>query len=401
MSEILFLCHRPPFPPDRGDKIRAHHLLLELARLAPVHVGCLEDEAGGAALELGHIAASHHIAPRRSGLLRAGLTALREGRPVSETLFDSGALREWIGRTLASRPVDTIVAFSGQMGQFVPREWPGRLIVDLCDVDSAKFDAYARDSWFARPVHAREARLLRKVEAGLVRRADATLLVSDEEAALLRARVGPGGRIEALGNGIDTGRFDPDRCDPHPRLRVGGPHLVFTGQMDYPPNVAACERTIERLLPPIRERHPDAVFHIVGRAPVRALRQHDGRAGVRVWGEVPDTRPFLAGAHAVLAPLTIARGVQNKVLEAMAMARPVVASREAATGIDAEHGRDLMVARDDAAFVDRVLAVLDDGDALGLRARRRVVETHGWATKLAPLAGLVGRASPQPVSHAA
>ena len=402
MSGILFLAHRLPFPPDRGDKIRSHHVLKALAALAPVHVGCFAESAADRAHEgqLERLAASHFMPMRTKPLGLAAVEAVVRGAPVSLAAFRHDQLARWVRATLAREAIDTVYVFSGQMGQYVPRAWGGRLVVDLVDVDSAKFEAYAeRARGPARFALAREARLLRREEARLALRAERTLLVSEAEAALLRGRVVPGCRVEALGNGIDAAAFDPRTVTPHPELGAeAGPHLAFTGQMDYPPNVAAALRTIERLLPAIRRAHPHAPFHIVGRAPTAALRAHHGRGGVRVWGEVPDVRPFLAAADLVVAPLGIARGVQNKVLEAMAMARPVLLTPGAATGIAARDGEHFAVAESDADLVERALALLDDragAEQLGQAARRFVVKRMSWPAMLAPLPAIVGRAANQ------
>ena len=397
-GEILFLAHRVPFPPDRGDKIRSHHLLKRLAEIAPIHVGCLAETDGDVTQEseLADVAASHFLARRAKPLPLAGAEALVRGLPVSLTAFDHAGLRGWVATTLAERPIETVFVFSGQMGQYVPADFGGRVVIDLCDVDSAKFEAYGKQGGLRAWIDRREARLLALEEERLAHRAHCTLLVSEAEAALFRSRLAdPAGvRIEALRNGIDTEAFDPLVAHPHPELAAQpGSHLVFTGQMDYAPNVAAALRTAERLLPIIRQVHPEAAFHIVGRAPVPQLRRLDGQDGVRVWGEVPDVRPFLAAADAVLAPLEIARGIQNKVLEAMAMARPVVLSPEAATGIDARDSEHFAVGADDVALIDCTLALLCNqtaAEAMGAAARRYVVEHQSWTAMLAPLGEIVG-----------
>ena len=396
-GDILFLAHRVPFPPQRGDKIRSHHLLKALAKFAPVHVGCLGETEGDMAQdrELAALAASHFLARRSKALPVAGIEALARGLPASLVAFDHPGLRRWVANTLGERRIGTVFVFSGQMGQYIPDDFAGRVIVDLCDVDSAKFEAYGAKGGARGWIDRREARLLAAEEERLAHRADATLLVSEAEAALFTSRLrDPNDTdVRALRNGIDTVSYDPQAIAPHPAL-VGeaGPHIVFTGQMDYAPNVSAVLRTAEQLLPAIRRCHPQATFHVVGRAPALQLRRLDGHSGVRVWGEVPDVRPFLAAADLVFAPLDIARGIQNKVLEAMAMARPVVLSPEAATGIEARDGEHFAIGADDDALVERALALLADGPAalaMGAGARRYVVEQQGWDAMLTPLAGLI------------
>ena len=401
-GEILFLAHRMPFPPDRGDKIRSHHILRALAELAPVHVACFAETAADRAHEgeLAAVAASYCLTDRTKPLVLAGVEALARREPVSLAAFRHSALQRYVERVLRERPVDTIYIFSGQMGQYVPQDWSGRLVVDLVDVDSAKFEAYASEKrWPMRWIDAREGRLLQAEEKRLARIADRTLLVSEAEAALFRSRVGEtdSTRIVALGNGVDFAAFDPARYAPQPELAAApGPHLVFSGQMDYPPNIAAAQRVARAILPAIRRQHPAAQFHIVGRAPTAELQALDGRDGVRVWGEVPVVQPLLAAADLVIAPLAIARGVQNKVLEAMAMARAVLLTSDAAAGTGAADGEHLAVEDDDAELAARALELLAEPEraaAMGAAARRLVIERMSWPAMLAPLPALVGRES--------
>lgn len=407
MGEILFLAHRVPFPPDRGDRIRSHHLVKALARLAPVHVGCFGEGDTAAQGWLAGLAASHCIVPRIKPLPLAGIEAVLAGKPVSLTAFRSRTLARWVRETITSRPIAAIVVFSGQMGQYVPSDFQGRVVIDLCDVDSAKFEAYAAAGervW----LNAREARLLAAEEARLGARADATVLISEAEAALYRARLpdAAGVNVQVIGNGIDAGRFDPAAHAPHPGVAgTPGPHFVFTGQMDYRPNEQAALWVIEALLPHLRRHLPGAMFHVVGRRPTRAVMGHHGLPGVRVWGEVPDVRPFLVAADAVLAPLQQARGVQNKVLEAMAMARAVVLTPEAATGIAGADGTHWLVAPSEpeemAAAIRRLFDDAGARERMGQAARRFVCEHHAWDSMLAPLAGLVAMDGPAGQRHAA
>ena len=407
-AEILFLAHRVPFPPNRGDKIRAHHLLKALAAIAPVHVGCLsesdEDRAGLA--DLAQIAASHCAPARAKPLVLAGIEAVAQGKPVSLTAFHSRRLEGWVREIIAKRPIGAIVVFSGQMGQYVPADFPGRVIIDLCDVDSAKFAQYAAAGervW----LNAREARLLAREEERLGARADATILISEAEAALYRQGLQDPARVnvQVIGNGIDARLFDPATVQPHPDMvNRTGPHFTFTGQMDYRPNEQAAIWAIEHLLPALREHWASAEIHIVGRNPTPALLSLKGRAGANIWGEVPDVRPFIAASDCVIAPLMIARGVQNKVLEAMAMARPILLTPEAATGIAAHDGADWLIERaDPAAMAARAAALLGDPQktaAMGAAARAFVLESHAWPAMLAPLGALLNT-SDESARHAA
>lgn len=398
MAEILFLVHRAPWPPDRGDRIRSWHMFEALAKLAPVHVAALADNEADAVLardKMAPLCESLAIEVRNVPRPLALAQAVLNREPVSNRLFRNAGLARHVERLIGQGKVTHIVAFSGQMAQYLPARFDGPVLMDFVDVDSAKFATYAEQDkrqplhW----VHAREARVLGAYEAEVARRVDASLFVSEAEAALFRGRSGPGSRkICAVENGIDTDRFDPALA-LDPAGAGEGPLAVFTGQMDYRPNIDAVHWFAADILPLIRRRHQQARFAIVGRAPTDEVRALEALPGVTVTGEVPDVRPWLAAADAVVAPLLLARGVQNKLLEAMAMARPVVASAAAATGIDATPGEHLRVADDAEAMADAVCAMFDDlaaAAAMGRAARARMIARYGWGARLAPLGELLG-----------
>ncbi len=397
MGDILFLAHRVPFPPNRGDKIRSAHLLKKLAQLAPVHVGCFaenaEDRSGVS--QIAEMAKSHCVPNRLKPLPLAGVEAVLSGKPVSLTAFHCKRLQSWVEQTCKQHRIDTIVIFSGQMGQYIPEGFKGRVMVDLCDVDSAKFESYA-DAGERVWLNAREARLLIAEEERLAQRADATILISDNEAALFRSRLKQPARANVcvIGNGINAAFFDPGNAIAHPQLTAEhGPHFVFTGQMDYRPNEQACEWIAQHFMPAIRKRFANAQFHIVGRNPTAKVLALNPVPGVKVWGEVPDVRPFIAAADIVLAPLLIARGVQNKVLEAMAMEKPVLLTQEAATGIAATDGLHWMLETAEAeAMCKRAQNLINDRQAyaaMSKAARQFVVDQHCWDAMLAPLTELI------------
>lgn len=391
MAELLFLAHRIPFPPDRGDKIRSWHMLKHLAGMGRVHLACFADDEKDAghlpALRkaLGGALGEAHVEVRRTGRASAAARALVGGKPLSLTLFDSAALQAFVRGVLARPEVGSVFAFSGQMAQFVPAGARQRFVMDFGDMDSAKFAAYAGQGGVMAPVYRREAARLGAFERAIAARADVSLFVSEAEAALFRRQPGlEKADVRALQNGVDLDYYDP-AFGPAEAPR---PLIVFTGQMDYAPNVDAVTWFAEEVLPLV----PGATFAIVGRNPGAAVRRLAGER-VIVTGPVPDVRGWLAAADVVAAPLRIARGVQNKVLEAMAMARPVVAAPAAFEGIEAEPSRDLVVADGAQAQARAIADLLADpvrADALGRAARRRMEEAYRWEARLTPLAAMLG-----------
>ncbi len=390
MREILFLAHRIPWPADRGDKIRSHHILKRLCDMAPVHLGAFADDERdmGFVGDMNGVLASSHVELRTKPQWRAGIEALLTGQPVSLCSFGSGSMKDWVNWLLASGRISHIFCFSGQMAQYVPATFDGRFIMDFVDVDSAKFESYAcQGNPTMRWINAREGRVLRQFERSVAQRADASLLVSEAEANLFRARSGAV-NVMALGNGIDPVHYDPAAKFKKLHPAFPDPLIVFTGQMDYRPNIEAVTDFAHKAMPAIRAAHPDASFAIVGRNPTTAVSDLSMLPGVQVTGAVDDVRTWLAAADVVVAPLRIARGIQNKVLEAMAMARPVVASPAAAEGIDAVNGEHFYIEQDIEAESTRVCALLCDSHSAlktGKAARAHVESYYGWARQLAPL----------------
>ena len=362
VTDLLFVAHRAPSAPDRGDRIRSYHVLKHLAARARVHVVAFDE---GAAPRPDLPLASWTVVPRTKSRGRAVAEALATGRPVSLTAFADPAMTAALARVPR---VDATYVFSGQMAQYVRDGF----VMDFVDVDSAKFAQWAESATGPkRWLLAREARLLAAFERQVATRARASLFVSEAEAALFGQGLG-------VGNGIDADHFRPDAV---PAVVAPGPLVVFTGQMDYQPNIDAVTWFAREVLPRL-----DATFAIVGRAPTAAVCALAGPK-VIVTGEVADTRPWLAAASVCVAPLTLARGVQNKVLEAMAMARPVVATPAAAEGID--HRGTIHVA-EPSAFPDAVAALIADPGTLGAEARARVLDGYGWTARLRPLDALLG-----------
>jgi polysaccharide biosynthesis protein PslH len=388
-GEILFLAHRLPFPPDRGDKIRSWNILKSLAKIAPVHVAALLDPADkpDEADELHALAASLTLAARDRSKLTAMGAALLSGGSASVEACASWSLLAGVKSILATKPVTAVYAFSGQMAQFVPHDLgERRFVMDFVDMDSAKFEAF---SGFA---NRQEAKRLFAFEKATAQRADLSLFVSDAEAEVFRAKSGLNRiQVQALENGIDLTLFHPEHAGRAAVLGQG-PLIVFTGQMDYQPNVDAVIWFANQVMPrlgPVR-------FAIVGRAPTPRVMALSALPGVTVTGEVSDTRDWIASADLVVAPLLLARGIQNKVLEAMAMGKAVLASPAAAEGIDAEADRDLLVADDaeaQALAIVKLLADTERSASIGKAARARMEARYSWDARMAPLPGMMGMAA--------
>ncbi len=387
-GEILFLAHRVPYPPDRGDKIRSWNILKALAKLAPVHVAALIDPADQVpdASPLHDLAASLTLTPRTRSKGSAMLAALVNGSSASVELFADPDFSSTINAILNEKSISHIYAFSGQMAQHVPNNLNNaRFLMDFVDMDSAKFREFGESgNPFSRFANRQEAKRLFAFETETANRAHISLFVSEAEAALFRSESGlDTNQVIALENGIDLDRYTPGIVPPIER-DPNQPMILFTGQMDYAPNVDAVCWFAKEVLPHI----PGAVFYIAGRAPTREVMALAATSKIIVTGEVPDTRRFIEAADVVVAPLRIARGIQNKVLEAMAMGKPVVASQEAAEGIDALEGRDLIVANDAGDFAKAVNTLIQDWNisiGLGLAARQQMEQRYGWDAQMAAL----------------
>jgi sugar transferase (PEP-CTERM/EpsH1 system associated) len=397
MEDLLFLAHRIPYPPNKGDKIRSWHLLRHLAARYRVHLGCFVDDAQDHKHEpvLRALCASCHFAPLNPRTAKLGsLRGLLTGDALTFAWFRDSRLTRWVNETHAARPIAAQVVFSSAMAPFAEsvEGFRGRRIVDFIDLDSDKWRQYADTAGQPmRWVYRRESRLLARAETAIAARSSASLFVSEAEADLFRRRPGVAAEhVHALGNGVDLDYFDGQRAYPNP-YSPGGPVLVFTGMMDYRANVDAVCWFADAVLPEIRARHASVRFAIVGAKPDEKVKRLAEREGVIVTGRVEDVRPYLAHAAVAVAPLRIARGIQNKVLEAMAMGRPVVASAEAFEGIDAEPGVDLAVAGGGnfAGLVCRLLDDQQEAAALGLRGRRRLTGHYTWESRLAPLDRIV------------
>ncbi len=382
----MFLAHRIPYPPDKGDKIRSWRLLKHLTQTYAVHLACFVDEPDDFAHAdfLRSVCASVTLIALNPMRAKAkSLSGYLNREPLSMVYYRSKALQQAVD-ALRARPLAAEVVFSSSMAQYIEKPLPGRKrIIDFCDADSEKWLQYAQDAAPPlRSVFAREGRLLARAETEIANWADANFAITPAEAALFNRRRGLKKDVAWWSNGVDTDYFDPViSFDELPAPA----DVVFVGAMDYRANVEAATYFAEAVWPFVLKSAPDVQFVIVGANPVRKIRALDGKNRINVTGRVDDVRPWLDQAKIVVAPLRVARGMQNKVLEAMAMARPVVATTAAATGLGVTPGEDILIADDAAVMAQEILSLLGDSDKrhrLGVAARRMVCERYRWSEQL-------------------
>lgn len=388
MANILYLVHRLPYPPNKGDKVRSYHLLKHLAAKHRVFLGTFIDDPQDEIYvdKLPAYCAGMNIvrlAPRLAKLRSLGGLLSKEA--LSLPYYRNAGMQTWVDRILREERISAAVIFSSVMAQYV-RDVPKlRVLVDFVDVDSAKWTQYATNHrWPMSWLYRREGESLLAFERSVAQQATHSFFVTESEAELF-CRNAPecSGRVDAVCNGVDAEFFSPDHPMVSP-FHSAEITLVFTGAMDYWPNIDAVSWFSANIFPQLLKERPGLRFYIVGRSPapvVLALASEH----ITVTGTVDDVRPYLQHAAVVVAPLRLARGIQNKVLEAMAMGLPVVASQECAGPIDAVAERDFLTAATADDYVRQIGSLLQSPErakAMGQAAREQVLTRYSWDAHL-------------------
>lgn len=394
---VLFLTHRVPYPPNRGDRIRTHHFLRHLATQANVWLVSFADEPVADSTWQTLRSVCHRVAvvpvDRRMRWVRAAWSLIKGGS-ISVGAFSSPRFRsvvsEWSCQTRFVATLSSSSALSQYQCISALRDVPA--YVDLIDVDSQKWMDYSTASTgWKQQVYRIEGRRLRSVESSLADWARGISVVSDAEANIYRSfRETP--LIKSIPNGVDLEYFQS------PLLNKGEQFLetngcVFVGVLDYRPNVEGICWFAKEVWPHVVAQRPDQKLRIVGREPVAAVRELAAIPGVEVIGTVPDVRPYLERASVAIVPLQIARGVQNKVLEALAMAKPVVASPEPLVGLGVHHEENVFRAQSREQWVSTLLRLFDDVDlrhAIGVAGQAYVTANHRWDQCLGSLSEFLG-----------
>ena len=377
--DILYLSHCVPNPPNKGEKIRAFHELNHLSKKYRVHLACFArnaDEIRDAEV-LKDRCASVYVEPfSRSRALADAAVCFGFGGCLTTSFYGSRRMRRYV-ESLRKLPLSATLVYSSAMAQYAPSQVP--MWLDMVDVDSEKWTQLGRTRWPGM-AYKIEGHRLRTREAKFAERAACTFVVTPQEQDLLKA-IAPGAKTVCASNGVDFDYFDPslpsEAADLESRRFV-----AFVGSMDYYPNVEACDWFATSVLPQLRSRWTDLEFFIVGRNPTRAVRRLAKLPGVVVTGGIPDVRPYLALARSMVAPLNIACGMQNKVLEALAMGKSVHASPAVAKTFSAALPHGVVICNSDADYVREIDAVAGSLNAPDLKIRKSAQARFSWSRSL-------------------
>lgn len=404
---ILYLAHRIPYPPNKGDKIRSFNEIKYLSQFHTIDLACLVDEPG----DMRHCKDVKEFCRRvfleplhKVRATLRGIFFAATGKPISVGYFYSRAVQNIVDEWLSDTNYDWVICFSSSMAEYVFRSRSRtnvRLAMDFCDVDSDKWGQYAQRSHFPKSIiFSLENRLLGKYERRVADSFDCSLFVSEKEAEIFETLTPGIGNIHVVPNGVDHEYFNPAVSSFLPAARTvesdHRPTLVFTGAMDYYANEDAMAWFCGEILPKIKSRLPEIQLFIVGRNPTGQVASLDDGRTVHVTGCVDDVRPYYALADVCVIPLRIARGVQNKVLEAMAMGKAIVTTPVAVQGIQVLDGEQVLLADNAEAFVDTLLRLLSDDewrDQIGKRAAEHVAANYSWQAKMTLMNNLLYRTS--------
>ena len=401
---LLYIAHRIPYPPNKGDKIRTFNEIRFLSRHFKIDLVALVDDPEDFQYRdsLKRFCREVHLFRlNRNMALVKGFFSLISGASISQGYFGHSGARKKVAALLSSRRYRGIVCFSSPCAGLLP-SWfsleTGRTVMDFCDVDSLKWRQYAATcrgpvKWIYRL----EARRLRQYEIQVSKDFDASVFVSRAEADLFRRLTPFCDKVHAVSNGVDHAFFTPVKDRPSAGWKNGRPMvLMFPGAMDYHANVQGVSWFASRVMPTLARRLEKegmtVRFDIVGKNPVPEVRALAEKGCVRVTGYVEDIRPYYRAADVVVIPLQVARGIQNKVLEAMAMGRPVVATPQSIEGIGAVENIHFRAAANADAFVEAVLGLArnpETGRQMGEKARTFIEETFSWDGCLAPLLRII------------
>ncbi len=394
MENILFLAHRIPYPPNKGDKIRSYHFLSYLTATYNVHLGAFIDDSN----DWQFTKKLHTICAETFYLkinpLEAKIRSLRgllTGEALSLPYYRNRAMQNWVDSTITKNSINKVFVFSSVMAQFIKSTHDVEMYVDFVDVDSDKWQQYAANkTGLSALIYQRESNHLHNYEKNIAAKAKFSIFVSEQEANLFK-QLAPDltKKIASINNGVDTSYFSPQQIFFSPYV-LNDDVIVFTGAMDYWPNVDAVKWFAEDILPNILIKFPSIKFYIVGSRPTKIVKAL-ANDSVVVTGSVEDIRPYILHAKLAVAPLRIARGIQNKVLEAMAMGKYVIATSAAMEGITYDKSLDVFIGDniDDFSILLNNLLLKNIAEMESTNNRKYVIDNYSWSKNANKLVDLL------------
>ena len=397
--KICVVAQRVPYPPNKGEKLRTFHQIERMVQLGHdvdvISFSESEQDTNDALALQNHLQINVSTFPLGSKLTRYA-SALIKQQPVSVGAFYQGDVAKRIDDILKNGSVDVLYLTASSLGQYVFSsshfsDSACKVMMDFMDVDSDKWHQYANSSsWPMRAVYIREAKGIRKLEQKANAQFEKTFLIAEEEVALFRREVSDAKPVNVMGNGLDFSAFYP--AENKSSDATSG-HFLFTGVMDYKPNIDAVMWFVKSCWPDIRRALPDAVFTIAGMNPSTEIQSLNGKNGIDVTGFVDDILPYFHSATAFVAPFRIARGVQNKVLQAAACKLPVITTSMGAEGIHFASEQTMFIENDTQGFTDACIRCVKEPDTAAARAQKGLDEiksAYSWEQQLKPLEEALG-----------
>ncbi len=394
MQDLLFLAHRIPYPPNKGDKIRSYHFLKYLTDAYTVHLGTFVDDPNDWQYtdKLDAICAETcylGLTPLQAKI--KSLQGLLTGEALSLPYYKNQAMQNWVDYTIKTHSIKKVLIFSSVMAQFIKKTHDVEMIVDFVDVDSDKWRQYAiSKKGLGAWIYKRESKYLFNYEKKIAEQAKASFFVSEQEAALFKSLAPKASeKMTHINNGVDTDYFSPEQMFATP-YSSNEDVIVFTGAMDYWANVDAVKWFAEDIFSRITKNYPALKFYIVGSRPTKVVEALANKTIV-VTGAVDDVRPYLAHAKLVVAPLRIARGIQNKVLEAMAMGKYVIATSAAMEGILYSETLDVSVGDEVHVIIKQLEELLQKNSSVTISNNNRdfVTAMFSWEQNVNRLISLI------------
>ncbi|MCS5709133.1 TIGR03087 family PEP-CTERM/XrtA system glycosyltransferase [Candidatus Berkiella cookevillensis] len=390
MKPILLLVHRLPYPPNKGDKIRSYHLLKFLRQHRDVYLGTFIDDPNDWQYveTVKDLCTALFVLPRRKHYqaIPGFAKSIFKDTPLSNDLFYQPKMQKWVDKILSEKQIDDSIVFSSSMGQYIQKHKRNlNILIDFVDVDSLKWEQYSQQhKGIKKWLYKREGKTLSYFERKLAITSDVNIFVSESEANIFKKRSGLFKNVISIANGVDTEYFNPSIEFKNPYVNKEF-KIVFTGMMDYWPNIDAVKWFVTEVIPALQQQSIPFSFYIVGANPSLDLQMLAQIPQIRITGRVEDIRPFLKYADLAVAPLRIARGIQNKVLEALSMNTPIMVSTAALEGIELPQNNLVKIANEKNEWIHQIQTLMNQSNRPSVNSHVVIEQCYAWNNKLEPL----------------